>query len=192
MLVGVPVKPFGVAKARLAPVLDATERSRLGVAIAARTLALADKVGSSAVITGDVGVGRWARGLGHAVIWELPGGLDGAARALARAAGDRPWLLVHADLPRLSEQDLIDAISALRLNGAVVAPSSDGGTSLVGSTGPARFSFGAGSFRRHLAALPRAHVLVRTGLALDLDTPGDYRAWQRTANKPVLGSSDPR
>lgn len=190
MLVGVPVKPFGVAKARLAPVLDATERSRLGVAIAARTLALADKVGRSAVVTGDVGVGRWARGLGHAVIWELPGGLDGAAQALVRAAGAGPWLMVHADLPRLSEQDLVDAITALRSHGAVIAPSSDGGTSLIGGTGPIGFSFGQGSFRRHLAAMPRAAVLVRPGLALDLDTPGDYHAWQRTTHKSVLGSFD--
>ena len=37
-LAGVPIKPFGIAKARLAPALDAGARSRLGRAIAAHTL----------------------------------------------------------------------------------------------------------------------------------------------------------
>ncbi len=183
MLVGVPVKPFGVAKARLAPVLDASERSLLGVAIAARTLGLARRIGRSAVVTGDVGVADWAQSLGHAVVWELPGGLDGAARALVTAAGTGPWIIVHADLPRLSEGNLQEAATSLHVHGAVIAPSSDGGTSLIGATGAVPFTFGRGSFRRHLAALPHAHVLVRPGLALDLDTPADYRAWQRSRSR---------
>lgn len=180
MLVGVTVKPFGVAKARLRSVLDASERSRLGMSIAARTLELASLVGRSAVVTGDAGVGEWAQALGHAVVWELPGGLDGAALALVQAAGIRPWMVLHADLPRLSPADLRAASAALDTHSAVVAPSSDGGTSLIGGSGPARFSFGAGSFQRHLASMPGAHVLVRPGLALDLDTPSDYWAWRRS------------
>lgn len=181
MLIGVPVKPFGVAKARLSPVLDGPGRSRLGISIAARTLGIASKVGLGAVITGDGGVGEWATDLGHAVIWELPGGLDGAARALVAAAGSDPWLLVHADLPRLSEEDLQAAILSLTVDGAVISPSSDGGTSLIGSSGETSFSFGPGSFQRHLAGIPHARVLVRPGLALDLDTPADYHAWRRSS-----------
>lgn len=180
MLVGVPVKPFGVAKARLAPVLGAGERSRLGMAIAARTLELASMVGRSAVVTGDEGVADWAHGLGHDVVWEHPGGLNGAARATVHAAGTEPWILLHADLPRLAAADLQVTVEALAAHGAVLAPSSDGGTSLIATTGPMAFSFGAGSFRRHLSALPRARVLVRPGLALDLDTPADLHAWQRS------------
>ncbi len=181
MLIGVPVKPFGVAKARLSPILDGPARSRLGISIAARTLGVVAKVGRSAVITGDAGVGDWAAALGHAVIWELPGGLDGAARALVASAGGHPWLLVHADLPRLSEADLHAAVLALTVDGAVIAPSSDGGTSLIGGSGNVPFSFGPGSFQRHLAAMPHARVLVRPGLALDLDTPADYHAWRRSS-----------
>src|SRR5665811_1981594 len=65
--------------------------------------------------------------------------------------------------------------------GTVLAPSHDGGTSLVGGMlNPFPFRYGPGSFRRHLSAvLGHARVLVRPGLALDLDRPRDLRAFRR-------------
>ena len=179
MLIGVPVKPFGVAKARLAPLLDAGQRAELGIAIAARTVGIAASVADTIVVTGDPGVGAWAEGLGVRRVAERPGGLNGAAAAIVEAAGDRPWMVLHADLPRLTVADLKAATAALRANRAVLAPSWDGGTSLLGGNGSIPFAYGPASFHAHLHAVPGAQVLVRPGLALDLDTPADYRAWVR-------------
>ena len=176
-LVGIPIKPFGIAKARLSGVLDDRTRSRLGRAIAAHTLAAAAGSGARAVVvTGDEGVARWARRHRWPVVAEPPGaGLDGAAAALVAAAAGRPWAVLHADLPLLVAGDLVVAWHAAATGGPVISPSHDGGTSLVAGTGPFRFSYGPGSFHRHLRSLPSATIVVRSGLALDLDTVADLR-----------------
>ncbi len=173
-----PVKPFGVAKARLAGVLDATTRSRLGKAIAARTAAVAAAAGAEvAVVTADPGVARWARNLGHGVIDEgtAPGkGLDAAAAAAVATATGRGcrWAIVHADLPLATVEDLTAVFSASA--GAVsLAPTHDGGTSVIAGFGPFPFAYGPASFHRHLASAPGAVVVSRPGLAHDLDTPDD-------------------
>ncbi len=174
LLVGVPIKPFGVAKARLAPALDARARSLLGREIAAHTLRMIEASGArAAVVTADPGVRRWARRHRWEVLAEAPGsGLDAAARAVTEAAHDALWAVVHADLPLLTPTDLATAWAALEA-GPVLAPSHDGGTSLVAGSGAFPFSYGPGSFFRHLSAAPAATILVRAGLALDLDTVTD-------------------
>ncbi|NND84290.1 MAG: NTP transferase domain-containing protein, partial [Acidimicrobiia bacterium] len=122
MRIGVPVKPFGVAKARLGPLLDAGQRAELGIAIAARTVRVASEVAETTVVTGDPGVAAWAEGLGVTAIEEGPGGLDGAATAVVTHAGDDPWIILHADLPRLMAEDLEIAVAHLTGHGAVIAP----------------------------------------------------------------------
>ncbi len=185
---GVPIKPFGVAKARLSPVLNTRERRRLGQGIAARTVATVQATGAiPAVVTGDPGVMRWARRRGWRVVAEEPGGgLDGAGRALVRAAGQAPWAFLHADLPLLTVDDLTVAWEALAA-GAILAPSHDGGTSLIGGRRPTSFSFGPGSFQRHLASVPTAKVICRPGLALDLDTAEDLAVSRQLAGGRWLG-----
>ena len=98
------------------------------------------------------------------------GGLDGAAGAVV-AASRRSWAVLHADLPLLRPEDLVAVWEADAP--AVLAPSRDGGTSLFCGSGPMRFSYGPGSFPRHLARAPDAAIVSRPGLALDLDTPAD-------------------
>ncbi len=174
-LVGVPVKPFGVAKRRLGPAVDAATRSQLGRAIAAETLNVVAASGAlPVVVSGDAGVASWARTAGWEVIGERPGsGLDGAAAAVV-AASPRSWAVLHADLPLVRPADLAAAWEADAP--AVLAPSRDGGTSLFLGSGPMRFAYGPGSFTRHLARAPGAAVVVRPGMALDLDTPADLAA----------------
>ncbi len=177
LLVGIPVKPFTVAKARLGAVLDSGSRRRLGKAIAARTARCAAETGADVrIVTGDDGVAAWADRLGFQVLEEpAGGGLDGAAGAVAAAAADA-WAVVHADLPLLSSRELT---MALATPGPALAPAHDGGTNLIKSSGPFGFSYGPGSFRRHRAALPSAMVVVSPGLALDLDTARDLEVARR-------------
>jgi 2-phospho-L-lactate guanylyltransferase len=179
VLAALPVKPFGVAKARLGPAVDAAARSRLGMAIAAHTGRAARDAGAEvAVVTSDRQVRRWASRCGFGVIGEPAGpgsGLDRAAAAAAAEADRRGlgWCIVHADLPLVTAADLA-AVLAVARSGPVLVPSYDGGTNLIAATGRSfPFAYGPGSFHRHLAAVPTASVLVRPRLALDLDTPRD-------------------
>lgn len=177
-LIAIPVKPFGVAKRRLAPVLDAGRRSRLGREVAARTIAAAQATGVPvAVVTADAGVMAWAGNQGANVVVDPGRDLNVAAQAAVRAAGSRPWMILHADLPLVEPADLLAVITELKTAGSVIAPSYDGGTSVLAGSGPFPFRYGPASFRRHIACAPhRLKVLVRVGLAIDLDAPSDLAA----------------
>lgn len=180
VLIAIPVKPFGVAKQRLSPVLDPRQRRRLGKAVAARVIATALGTGCPvAVVTGNDGVADWARRLGASTIAEPPGeGLNGAAAGAVQAARRQGlgWMILHADLPALRPADLSAALVATPRRGVLLAPSHNGGTSLIAANLDSfPFSYGRASFRRHLAASLEAdhRILVRAGLAIDLDGPED-------------------
>jgi len=181
LLIAIPLKPFGVAKARLAPVLSAGQRSRLGRTVAARTVAVATETGARvAVVTGDPEVSDWAVAQGAEVIAETgTGGLNAAASAAVVVAlsEGRGWAILHADLPLLAFEELRDALARWRPGDTVLAPTYDGGTSLLVGDVKFPFAYGPGSFHRHLRlADGRAEIVVRRGLALDMDTPRDLQA----------------
>lgn len=179
VLVGVPVKRFFVAKRRLAGVLDAEARSRLGRDLATHTLeTVAEAGGDPLVLAADDEVAAWAHSSGWSSAVDAGGGLDGAATAAAQRAlaGGVPWLIVHADLPLLTAADIASALRPLASGTEVIAPSNDGGTSLLGAARPIRFGYGPASFHRHLPRLRHPEVVVRLGLALDLDDATDLAA----------------
>jgi 2-phospho-L-lactate guanylyltransferase len=132
------------------------------------------------IVTPDPDVRRWAETLDAAWIGEpAPGGLNAAAAAGVTTADGAPWLVIHADLPAITPTDVAVG-AALAAAGTVLAPSHDGGTSLVGGVAPSfPFAYGPGSFFRHLTATAgHATILVRPGLALDLDAPRDLDAFE--------------
>ena len=127
----------------------------------------------------------WGAAHAEQVVPEPPeGGLNAAAHA-GVAAVSGSWMVVHADLPTLGVEDII-AAEQLASRTMMIAPSRDGGTSLIGSSGcPQPFRYGPGSFRRHLsAARGQATILLRPGLALDLDRPWDLTALHRLGYLP--------
>lgn len=176
MIAAVFVKPFGVAKARLEERLSAERRAHLGMAIAARTLSTAADAGADVVVvvTADPSVARWAAGLGFGAARDPGDGLNAAAAfAHSRATEMKSTcVLLHADLPVLSRSDMVAFFTAAR-HGPAIAPSYDGGTSAISAPRDITFSYGKNSFSKHLAQMPRATVVVRPGLALDLDTSQD-------------------
>ena len=182
VVIGIPVKPFGVAKRRLSDVLGASERARLGRELAERTVkAVTDSRATPLVLSADDQVTEWARSISVDVLLDEGSSLDGAASVAIVHIRTRgaAWGVLHADVPTLTGNDLSRPVEILRTGGAVIAPSSDGGTSFIGSSLDAfRFRYGPGSFQRHLAGLgPHdPFVVVNRGLALDLDTPDDLRA----------------
>jgi len=101
----------------------------------------------------------------------------------ARVHGATATLVLPADLPHLTAEDLTALIAAAGLRGVALATDTGGqGTNalLLPAALPFRFAFGPGSRRRHeRAALlvgQRAALVQRAGLARDLDTPADYFA----------------
>lgn len=177
----VPVKPFDDAKRRLSEVLDAADRRSVSEQLAARTVRTIRAAGiDPLVLSADDGVTRWARHEGVEVLLDRGSSLDRAAATARDRILDRggSWMIVHADLPLLTVDEVAAAARLLIDGRAVIAPSSDGGTSMIGAARRIGFSYGGGSFHRHLAALRWADpsVLISIGWALDLDTPTDLAA----------------
>jgi 2-phospho-L-lactate guanylyltransferase len=163
---------------------DLTEdaRSALGRALAERTAAIAVEAGLIPVlIAGDAEVAEWAMHQGLPSIPDPGVGLDEAAGAGADWAKEAAshWLVVHTDLPLLTTPELKSLLEGLSRNGAVIAPSADGGTSALGANGHGDFAYGPGSFQRHLARFPGAAVIASPGLLHDVDTLADLESASR-------------
>ncbi len=192
----IPVKPFDDAKRRLSEVLDAAGRRSVSEQLACRTVQTIRAAGvEPLVLSADDGVTRWAQNEGVEVMLDRGSSLNVAAAAardrILDAGGS--WMIVHADLPLLSVAEVSDAARLLADGRAVIAPSSDGGTSMIGAVQHVRFAYGLGSFHRHLAALASADpsVIISLGWALDLDTPTDLAAALRHRDGAWLSALRP-
>lgn len=162
---------------RLDGVLDSQGRGELARQLADHVLGVVEKRAEALIVSSDPSVLSWASSRGVASLADPGSGLDAAASVgILRAVGGR-WAVLHADLPYLGDGDLKLAFGAAEET--VLSPTHDGGTSLIVASGPDfPFAYGLGSFRRHLASRPAARVVVRSGLALDLDLPRDLVRYQ--------------
>jgi 2-phospho-L-lactate guanylyltransferase len=133
------------------------------------------------IVTDAPDVAEWGASRGLPTISDPAGGLDSAGEAGIDWAllANSSWLVVHADLPLLRPADLEEMADVLEAGDDPIAPSSDGGTSAIGGRAPLALAYGPGSFRRHLARLASPRVVVRPGLTLDVDTPGDLQSARR-------------
>src|SRR5690606_41667689 len=95
--------------------------------------------------------------------------LDAAGREATILATEesRPWMIVHADLPLVTPDDILAAARALAGGGSPIAPSDDGGTSQIGGRGPFSFSYCRASFHPHLALAEHPLVIDRRALGLE-------------------------
>ncbi len=173
----VPVKAFGQAKLRLAPALSPDRRAELARTMAERVLRSAGDL-PAAVVCDDRDVAAWARNLGALVIWEPGRGLNGAVAAgvahlgsagvqlVVVAAGDLP---LADDLRWVTEFDGITIVPDRRQDGTNVIA--------VPTSRPFGFSYGPGSFSRHLAEARTLDVGIRvvyaSPLGWDVDLPAD-------------------
>jgi 2-phospho-L-lactate guanylyltransferase len=176
----VPIRSFA-GLTRLSHVLDRGERVSLMRQLSAHTVSTIHRANLQVlIVSNDSAVVSWSKECGYRAASEPDGGGLNEAAAAGAEAVDGPWMVLHADLPAIGPDDVRAAVQALE-NGHVLAPAHDGGTSLIGGRG-SRFPFryGPGSFRRHLAAINGvATILIRPGLALDLDRPWDLAALRR-------------
>lgn len=173
----VPVKAFADAKARLSPVLAPDQRRALARWTADRVVAAAGEL-PVYVACDDDEVAQWAKDRGAVVLWHPGVGLNAAVtRSVEQLSqqGVTHVAVAHGDLPRAHD------LAALIEPGTItlVPDAHRDGTNVVAvatSLGFA-FSYGAGSFHRHLARAMASgqQVSVRrdTQLARDVDTPED-------------------
>lgn len=180
----VPVKRFADAKVRLAAALPPAERAALAREMAAAVLIAARPL-PVAVVCDDVDVAQWARAKGALVVWEPGRGLNGAVQSgvdQLAAAGVRRVVVAHADLPlatglaRIASGDGVVLVPDRRHDGTNVA--------VVPAAAGFRFSYGPGSFERHVEEAGRLSLAVEVvhdpRLAFDVDVPDDLDAMVET------------
>lgn len=175
----IPVKSFRMGKQRLVGSVGSVDRENLGRRLAGHVAATVESAGLiPLVVTADTDVAAWATESGFPSLPDPGDGLDAAASAgvdwAAHSGSD--WVVLHSDLPLLSHGDVTALAEVVRSGSPAIAPSSDGGTSAIGWRGRFDFSFGVGSFHRHLARLESPRIVARTGLLLDIDSPDDLMA----------------
>jgi 2-phospho-L-lactate/phosphoenolpyruvate guanylyltransferase len=173
----VPVKAFADAKARLAAVLGDAQRERLAQWTSARVLAAAGEL-PTYVACDNEAVAAWATERGASVLWHPGVGLNAAVNdsvADLREAGVTDVIVAHGDLPRAHSLARLSEPGTLTL----VPDRHRDGTNVIAlpTDMPFLFSYGPGSFQRHLDAAIAAGLSVRVRrdplLALDIDTPSD-------------------
>jgi 2-phospho-L-lactate guanylyltransferase len=178
----VPVKRFRAAKGRLIGTLDSGQRAQFARWMATGVLA-AVRSHPTFVACDDDEVAEWAESQGADVIWGqglgLNGAIDDGVDQITKQGVDH-LVVTHADLPRPRNLTLVARADCVSL----VPDRRRDGTNVMSfpARAPIAASYGAGSFRRHLAqAMALAAGGVGVGvevradpdLSLDLDTPAD-------------------
>jgi 2-phospho-L-lactate guanylyltransferase len=183
----IPVNRLDRAKGRLAEILTPDERAALALATFETVVRAALEAGLAAVVlTADERV-REATPTGAACVGEAAGvaGLNAQIEHALAGLGDADGVLIlHADLPLATAEALVALCEAApAAPSAALVRSEDGGTNAMLLRPPGRFSlaYGPGSFAVHEARARAAGMTVRVvaapALALDLDTPGDIKAF---------------
>ncbi|MDQ3107303.1 MAG: 2-phospho-L-lactate guanylyltransferase [Actinomycetota bacterium] len=176
----IPVKAFAIAKLRLADALSAAERADLARSMAERVVAAAAPL-PVAVACDDPDVAAWAEALGASVVWTPGRGLNGAVQqgVVELFEADAEIVIVaHGDLPhatglaRLADFDGVTLVPDRRDDGTNVV-------AIATSAAAFTFSYGVGSFARHVAEAERINASLRVAripeLQWDVDTPDDLR-----------------
>jgi 2-phospho-L-lactate guanylyltransferase len=176
----VPVKAFAQAKLRLAPALSPERRARLARAMATKVVESSGGL-PVAVVCDDIEVSAWARELGALVIWEPGQGLNRAVQhgvAQLQRAGAELVVVAAGDLPLATDLRWVTEFPGI----TIIPDRHKQGTNVI-ALPPAcgfRFSYGPGSFERHLGEAARVGTPLRVVedalLAWDVDLPDDLAA----------------
>ncbi len=185
------VKPFRLAKQRLAGVLDAGERTELARVMLEDVLTAVDGCASLAgviVVTPDRAAAAVARRHGAIVLMETAAlGMNAAVlRVVKYLTGrtDAGIVVVPADVPHVSAVDIEEIVTLVdRAPAIALVRSNDGGTNLLACrpSGVVAPSFGPDSFNAHCAAALRKGitptVCLAPHLSLDIDRREDLDAF---------------
>jgi 2-phospho-L-lactate guanylyltransferase len=182
----VPLNLGGACKTRLSGELSEDQRRDLMLVMARHVIAALRSAGVAevAVLSPQP----------HAIagaIWLRDGG-RGLNPELASVLGHVPTVMLHADLPLLTAEDIELLLREAQRHGAALAGDrADEGTNAVALCRPQGFvpAFGEGSLARHRRLLPHAVLVKRPGLSLDIDTPDDLAFARATGAHCLTGAA---
>lgn len=196
----IPVKPLNRAKSRLADVLSADQRAAFAETMLRRVLSVAQeaaRVAGTLVISRDTKALSIARDAGAKTIQESSASdLNPAlvrATEVVRAWGGSSVLILPADLPFVSVEDIekMMELGVEDLSPTMVISTDkefDGTNAMyVRPPGVVPYSYGIGSYDRHVAVAKQKNMLVKLyqsdNLYLDIDVPADLARYnQRVQN----------
>jgi 2-phospho-L-lactate guanylyltransferase len=166
------VVPYAGAGGKTRLELSPGEREELSLAMLADVIAAATSAGRAWVVSPEpVSGADWIPD---------PGGGQGAAvQAALLEIEPGPVLVVNADLPSLTAEDLLALAAATPPQGIAIAAAEDGTTNALGLSGTTLFAplYGedsAARFRSHAEQAGHAVVdVIRPGLRDDVDTLAD-------------------
>jgi len=184
----IPFKSLATAKQRLSPALNAPQRSQLAEAMLRDVMQAASGVGSRidvALVTGDARAQAVAREFGFMVIEDQRNESETAAIEMATAwcesaaaGGYDTTIVVPADIPLITADELHRVLDAAPPQGAVIVPAYDRRGSNCILRRPASviaLRFGNDSFVPHCEAMRRTGkelvILEMPGIGLDIDYP---------------------
>jgi 2-phospho-L-lactate guanylyltransferase len=189
VLIVIVVRDPRRAKTRLRTALAPRQRASLAQAMLDDVIGAATRTRRPVLVVTDArSVAVHARRLGaRATVTPAQGTRDGAAHGVRLAAryGAGAALVVAADLPFATAADLRRVIAAGRHAEIVIVPDGVGsGTNALFLRPPSRLAplFGHDSLAAHRrAAGSHGQVLRIARLGIDIDSPDDLRALQRSA-----------
>jgi 2-phospho-L-lactate guanylyltransferase len=185
----VPVKNLAHAKQRLAPLLDASARTKLAQAMlfdVLEALAACSNRPQVSLVTSDPFAIDAARHFNFEVIADHANRSETDAIEMAtkfcESRGIDQTLVIPGDIPLIQPSELEMIFQSAPSQGSVLVPSADGrGTNAVwrSPAGLFRLRFGNDSFKPHFAAARMTKkpcvVLSLPGIALDVDCPSDLQ-----------------
>ncbi len=187
----IPVKPLNRAKSRLAAVLSPAQRQELAEYMLRHVLSVVrtvPQIMGTLVISRDNRALAIARDLGARTVQEsgtpeLNSALMRATQIVARWKGSAV-LVLPADLPLVAGEDITGLVEMGRTEPCIVIATDqnqDGTNALfLRPPGLMSYSFGTGSFQRHVQMAQDAGAAVKiyhsARLSLDIDMPDDLKS----------------
>ena len=193
----IAVKRLTAAKTRLAPVLSATARENVVLAMLVDTIGAAMAVPalrSVLIVTPDDAAAAAARDLGAEVLADPtpPGHRDPLNNALTAAEAvsrreNTNVVVLQGDLPALKTEEFAAALAAARAHprSFVTDRHGTGTAALFGFGAPLRPLFGTDSAQRHRDSGAVELIGDWPGLRSDIDTPDDLAAARRLGVGPA-------
>ena len=193
----VPVKPLRLGKSRLSGVISDDERAILNRTFLEQTLDVLRQtptISQTLVISRDPLALAIARELGAKTVLEdgNPNLNSALTRAtlLARNYATRGVLVLPADLPLLTKEDLLLFFEHIKKSPCVVITPDrhENGTNalLMAPGGLIKYNFGKGSFARHCELAKEVgaslEIVRNNNIELDLDTPEDLALLKNIKN----------
>ena len=186
----VPVRSLADGKRRLASVMEDAQRAVLNERFLVHTLGLAAALpGPTILVSPDPAVAAHPAAGKTIRVFDPGRGLNAAieaGRERARREGAERIVVLPSDLPTARQED-IQALAGAAGTVAIAPDRRRQGTNglSVAVRLDFAFRFGAGSFAAHLAEAERlsvaSDVIENPRLALDIDTPEDWRHWRENA-----------